>query len=69
MKIQADEKPEYEEQKAPKSLLKYKQAPARLTDFEFLEEIGDGSFGRVFRAHKDGWQNPIAVKVMKKIYL
>ena len=38
-------------------------------DFDFLELIGEGSFGRVFKCKKKDTGQIIAFKVMKKQYL
>ena len=39
---------------------------ARLDDFEILEEIGKGAFGRVLKAREKDTGNIFAMKVMKK---
>ena len=38
-------------------------------DFEFIEIIGEGSFGRVFKCKKKETEQVLAIKVMKKQYL
>lgn len=38
-------------------------------DFEILESIGEGSFGRVFKCKKKSNGQLLALKVMKKQYL
>lgn len=38
-------------------------------DFEFIEIIGEGSFGRVFKCKKKDSNQLLAIKVMKKQYL
>jgi serine/threonine protein kinase len=38
-------------------------------DFEILESIGEGSFGRVFKCKKKDNDQILALKVMKKQYL
>tara|TARA_B110000285_G_C14998523_1_gene550150 strand:+ start:577 stop:792 length:216 start_codon:yes stop_codon:yes gene_type:complete len=38
-------------------------------DFEILESIGEGSFGRVFKCKKKDNEQILALKVMKKQYL
>lgn len=38
-------------------------------DFEVIELIGEGSFGRVFKVKKKDNENIFALKVMRKQYL
>jgi len=38
-------------------------------DFDILESIGEGSFGRVFKCKKKDNEQILALKVMKKQYL
>ena len=43
-----------------------KQGPVRFSDFEILEMIGEGSFGKVFRVRKKSNSAIYAMKSMKK---
>ena len=43
-----------------------KQGPVRFSDFEILEMIGEGSFGKVFRVRKKSNNATYAMKSMKK---
>ena len=42
---------------------------ANFSDFEILELIGEGSFGRVYKCKKKDNGQVLALKVMKKQYL
>jgi serine/threonine protein kinase len=42
---------------------------AQFKDFEIIDIIGEGSFGRVFKARKKDTDQLFALKVMKKQYL
>ena len=42
---------------------------AKFADFDILEQLGEGSFGRVFLCKKRDNGQRLALKVMKKQYL
>jgi serum/glucocorticoid-regulated kinase 2 len=44
----------------------YKNQKVQFKDFDILESIGQGSFGRVFRGRKKDDGSVFALKVMKK---
>ena len=46
-----------------------KQGPVRFSDFEIIEMIGEGSFGKVFRVRKKNNGATYAMKSMKKATL
>ena len=52
-------------QQKPPQLLR-STGPVRFADFRVLKQLGEGSFGRVFRVQKKDTQQHYAMKTMKK---
>lgn len=40
--------------------------PIALNKIDILQKIGDGSYGKVQKVKMDGYENPLALKIMDK---